>query len=78
MHVSVYVFMYRHVYVYEYDCFIISYMSICAYIAFIHAVRMPLLSNCALYTLDLLSRMLCVPSLPVWETLRAELPALTA
>ena len=52
VHVSVYVFMCRHVYVYEYDCFVYVHMCtycICMYAMTMYkAMRMPLVSNCAI------------------------------
>ena len=52
VHVLVYVYMCRHVYVYEYDCFI--YVHMCLYciemyfVTMYSAVRVPLVSNCAI------------------------------
>ena len=52
VHVTVYVFMRRHVYVYEYDCFMYVCMCIyciCMYVRTIYcAVRIRLVSNCAI------------------------------
>ena len=50
---TVYVFMCRHVYVYEYDCFMYVHTCtycICMYVMTMYsAVRIPLVSNCAIY-----------------------------
>ena len=53
VHVMVYVFMCRHVYVYEYDCFMHdhNYVQVlhCMYcMTMYNAVRIPLVSNCAI------------------------------
>ena len=49
---SVYVFMCRHVYVYEYGCFTYVHKyayCICMYVMTVYnAVRIPLVSNCAI------------------------------
>ena len=49
---TVYVFMCRHVYVYEYDCFMYVHMCtycICMYVMTkCSAVRIPLVLNCAI------------------------------
>ena len=49
---TVYVFMCRHAYVYEYDCFMYVHKCtyyICMYAMTMHsAVRIPLVSNCAI------------------------------
>ena len=52
VHMTVYVFMCRHVYVYGYDCFM--YVHTCTYCISMYvmtmysAVRIPLVSNCAI------------------------------
>ena len=52
VHVTVYVFMCRHVYVYEYDCFMYVHRCtycICMYVMTMYsAVGIPLVSNCAI------------------------------
>ena len=52
VHVMVYVFMCRHVYVYEYDCFMCVHMytyCICLYFLTMYsAVRIPLVWYCAI------------------------------
>ena len=52
VHVSVYVFMCRHVNVYEYDCFVYVHMCtyyICVYVMTVYsAVKIPFVSNCAI------------------------------
>ena len=52
VHVSVYVNGCGHVYVYEYNCFMYVYMCkyyVCVYCVTIYnAVRIPLVSNCAI------------------------------
>ena len=49
---TVYVFMCRHVYVYEYDCFMYVHIRtycICMHVMTMYsAVRIPLVSNCAI------------------------------
>ena len=52
VHVSVYVSVRRHVYVSKYDCFVCVHMityCICMYVMTMYsAVRIPLVSNCAI------------------------------
>ena len=52
VHLSVYVFLCRHVYVYEYDC--LMYVDMCTYcilhyvVAMHSGVRIPFVSNCTI------------------------------
>ena len=49
---SVYEYMCRHVYVYEYDCFVYTHTYICCkcmyFTTMYSAVRIPLVSKCAI------------------------------